>query len=467
MGRTPGVAAPDPGLLRRDRAPLFDLEVSVVTPLFGGGATPATADPLYPVRPASVRGHLHFWWRACKSSKYATAHSLFAREEDIWGSTEKPGRLGVVVDILRRGYDEHWACYDERDDGSGRYKSVPTTLGGYPAYALFPFKGELTRDQKAVKQPPALARRDVQFRVRIEVTCPIDDATEAMLKAEAEASLWAWLTFGGIGARTRRGCGSLYCSDAPFVPPPSIASIDDWLRQGFGRYVEPATRQLPMPTLRGARLTWRNRAQSPFESWSTAVRVLADYRQGEGVGRNPADPQKHPRRPGRSRWPEADSVRLLSGKAASNHSPTHEAGVYFPRADLGLPIVFHYQNPSQPRGTPQDPPDSVLQSSVDGITRMASPIVLKPLALSATSAVTLMLCLETPHVWDISEPMLHLQVKDEAAKPVAKRPDLYDPAKSGVVKPLMDSNVGGGAITARDGLLHYAHARLHGGEVTF
>ena len=86
MGRTPDIVAPDDEtkdkLLAPRREPLFDLEISVITPLFGGGAEPGVADLLAPVRASSIRGHLRFWWRACKCANFATADELFGAEEE-------------------------------------------------------------------------------------------------------------------------------------------------------------------------------------------------------------------------------------------------------------------------------------------------------------------------------------------------------------------------------------------------
>ena len=118
------------------RAPLFDLDVSVVTPLFGGGATAGVADPLAPVRAASVRGHLRFWWRACKSAGFATADALFDQEEAIWGSTAYPSPVAVIVSLLSSGTKVESREYQRRADGR------------FPAYALFPTKTLLARRWK-------------------------------------------------------------------------------------------------------------------------------------------------------------------------------------------------------------------------------------------------------------------------------------------------------------------------------
>src|SRR4051812_48313245 len=85
---------------------LLAVEIAVVTPLFGGGPTARTADLLNPVRGAAVRGHLRFWWRACRavSPAFATARQLFAAEAAIWGSTAHPAAVEVAIDLLDPGH---------------------------------------------------------------------------------------------------------------------------------------------------------------------------------------------------------------------------------------------------------------------------------------------------------------------------------------------------------------------------
>ena len=65
----------------------------------------------------------------------------------------------------------------------------------------------------------------------------------------------------------------------------------------------------------------------------------------------------------------------------------------FPRAELGLPIVFHFQGQGEP-------PDTVLYPDNDSEgrkrERMASPLILKPLALQSGESVPLILRLKTP-----------------------------------------------------------------------
>jgi CRISPR-associated protein Cmr1 len=85
--------------------------------------------------------------------------------------------------------------------------------------------------------------------------------------------------------------------------------------------------------------------------------------------------------------------RKRSGHQRLAHIPADA----FPRAELGLPIVFHFQG----RGELKD--DPILYPRVDGQRRdrMASPLILKPLALADGRAVPLILRLRTPPLKEV------------------------------------------------------------------
>ena len=48
-------------------------EYELITPLFGGGVNPGEADPVTIIRGTAIRGHLRFWWRACRGGRRAGA----------------------------------------------------------------------------------------------------------------------------------------------------------------------------------------------------------------------------------------------------------------------------------------------------------------------------------------------------------------------------------------------------------
>ncbi|MGC8833786.1 MAG: type III-B CRISPR module RAMP protein Cmr1 [Armatimonadota bacterium] len=399
---------PDASVLGKRREPLFEVKVHVVTPLFGGSANTGEVDSELPIRAASIRGHLRFWWRACKGADYSSCGDLFKKEKSIWGSVKEPGAIEIVTQV----------------ESSGKrvpYKSMPKCL----SYALFPFRGEASK-----KKEPADALEGVCFKLLLFGRYGND---LDKLKKEAEAALWAWLTFGGIGARTRRGCGSLFCSDSAFRPN---GDVGEWLKQKASSYVTGSQGQTMIPLLLGAQILWGSES-SISDAWSNAVKVMEDFRQGVGFARNKGSDSG---RPGRSRWPEADSIREIEKKWDFNHTPKHPARPFYPRADLGLPIVFHFQSK-------KDPSDHTLEAACDGATRMASPIILKPLALSENNAVPMVVVLNAPHVWDSGVPGVRFQGQQEPI-PLDQ---LNNPQKAEQTQPLKQFS----AQNARDAFVEF------------
>jgi CRISPR-associated protein Cmr1 len=330
-------------------------DIEVITPMFGGSAIPRKVDTEHPIRISEIRGHLRFWWRATRGAAFTTVSDLRAREGKVWGSTQSRSEVRIELTISKPGQ--------------------PCQIDGYPGsgYALFPFQEQ--------KHPPLLAAQGqlgVCFQLRLRYPAHLD--------ADIAAAMWAWVNFGGIGARTRRGAGALYCGTEA---PASRNVMPAW--QG-GRVKEFGLLESPVGEKEWPVLVFvygyrpkvsRNATRDVAAAWAESISVLSDFRQGvppKGIGRNKGAVRKH----GRSRWPEADSVRALTGESEIGHqtsktlaNPAVEPG--FPRAELGLPIVlkFFYRHYGDILNdcdiTPVDPVRHV------GASRMASPVVLRPL----------------------------------------------------------------------------------------
>ena len=324
----------------------IDLRVNVVTPLFGGGFEAREVDLECVIRPAAIRGQLRFWWRATVGVQYSSPDALFEAESALWGSASQVGQVAVVVVVTKPGQARQCARYERRPDGT--LKSLPAFERGWPAYALQAFQGEVDkRDRARVAVEPSAARIGAKFDLTVEVR------TSAKTE-EVRGTIAAWIRYGGLGARTRRGCGSL-ASD--WMPEP-------YLRAPLGKAAQDLTH------LRGALAVWGDLIDDPCAAWSKAVSVYRDFRQREGLARNHGAEHN---RPGRSRWPEPDSIRRLSDTHAPGHPPAHVVGRGFPRADLGLPIIFHFKD----RG---DPEDATLHGPEEGLDRFASPVITKAVA---------------------------------------------------------------------------------------
>jgi len=426
--RKPPSLRPDRSLIPTGkRDVLFEKTLHVVTPLFGGGAKSMHVDTGRPVNGKSIRGHLRFWWRACRAHAFSDAAALFEQEEVVWGSTVTksrgaPSPVDVLVDEIKTG--TAWK---------------PET----PRYALFPFQGQ---------EPPAMGRDGVAFRLRI--LGPDDEG----LRSEVTAAVRAWVLFGGIGSRTRRGCGSLFQQGLLKTGQPDqiVASIREVLGM---RSASAADVRLPIPILAGSTIVLGEKSNT-MAAWKSAVLLMSDFRQKVGFARNPG----RGARPGHSLWPEAHVLQsMFSERRAEEHVTP-----FFPRADLGLPIVFQ-----RIRGVREA---LTLQGGEQGRTRMASPVILKALPVDEKHAHPLILLLQAPHVWDSAAPRIEVARKlvnrvgqpvlipgdmgriEVAGKPV-NRVALNNPSQAKGVTQLLKKS------TAREAFLEFAETNLDGAEV--
>lgn len=340
----------------------------VITPIFGGSAESRKVDSDRPIREASIRGNLRFWWRATRGAQYVSDQTLFEAEAAIFGSTETPSPFDVLVDVTASGKTRRCATYS----GS----STPRFVKNHPPYALFPFQGQ-TKDGQ-VTQAPDNGLYDVRFTLTLVAKT---SGNLGALRDELTAALWAWATFGGYGSRTRRGCGSLLCSDlTPTDANDLVATSHRYLAEGTGRGSH--------GVLQGASVVMGPPLNDGIRAWKQAVEAYRNLRQGSDLGRDPGNDS----RPGRSRWPEPDTIRRETGRHAPEHPPVLPVG--FPRADLGLPIVFHFKDAG-------DPGDTILQRSEDRRARMASPVITKAVALRNRQYAPLVAVLNAPRVWDL------------------------------------------------------------------
>jgi CRISPR-associated protein Cmr1 len=343
-------------------------DIQVITPIFGGGINVGENDPVKKtlIRPSSIRGHLRFWWRATRGMNCATVADLRQREGEIWGTMENPSQVGLQVEIKSLG--KTYPCAHFPMGGSS-----PRFEKNHPPYALFPFQGN-KRDGIS----PSECTSNVSFELRL--TYP------AGISLDVDAAVWAWTNFGGIGARTRRGCGALYCKELS-PPEPDASEIKSWYEsclEGFG--IAPSTRN--WPTLPNSLLV--QSSSNAMQAWTDVVGLMQTFRQGEKVGRDLGKAQNHP---GRSRWPEAESVRNIvkvqKGLAARPvywHSPdSRMPDLAFPRAEYGMPIIFEIRNEGL---------KPTLQHTEDH-DRMASPLILRPMRFGNGSFASMIIRLST------------------------------------------------------------------------
>ena len=132
-----------------------------------------------------------------------------------------------------------------------------------------------------------------------------------------------------------------------------------------------------------------NLAQTPIDAWYDVIRVYQEFRQNPPVGRAPG---RNLQRPGRSKWPEAETIRNITGARCAAHQPLpHPRG--FPRSAMGLPIITQFKDHND-----GDPAPTELRPIFgrEMCTRMASPLFLKPLAITRDQAVPIILLMKAP-----------------------------------------------------------------------
>ncbi|RMH34849.1 MAG: type III-B CRISPR module RAMP protein Cmr1 [Nitrospirae bacterium] len=350
--------------------------IQIVTPLFGGGVEPGEPDFAMPIRGTAIRGHLRFWWRATRGAACSTPQILFQQEAEVWGTTDKASPVIVEVRKSQTANPKPCAEYKPKNDGKWRLQWKPPFNEKDSAlpYVLFPFQGKFNKERQSIEKAPSLFIECGSFVLGLRFP--------KSLRRDVEVALWAWLNFGGLGARTRRGCGALFCQA---LAPQNVTELAHWYKTWGGTTVHSIREWPTLPN----RFLYYQTLQTPLAAWEAAIKLLQEFRQSAGIGRNPG---QLPRRPGRSRWPEPETIRCVTGQRSAQHQRlAHIPDDAFPRAEFGLPLIFHFQGQGEPPDTTLYP---VVQEECK--ERMASPLIIKPLALAADKAIPIILRLTTP-----------------------------------------------------------------------
>lgn len=388
----------------------------MITPIFGGGTEAGVNDPVTLIRPSSIRGHLRFWWRATRGANCASVSELRQREGDIWGTTENPSPVCIETVVIEQDAPYECANWDKTlRDGKVIYRlkwSSPFDGRNNPLpYVLFPFQGKSPKSDKP--KDPSKMVKSARFKLIVRIS---SDGIKNIEK-DVEAAIWAWINFGGIGSRTRRGCGSLYCPDPIDLCPQSCQDFEKWLKDRIDHY----GLRLPRDSTEEATLEKSNSTKQPLfpprkwatldrimirendymekdaiPSWIECIKVMKDLRQGIEGRDNAASSH-----PGRSRWPEAESVRnlvvqqKLKGRGTMHPEDSRMSGIMaFPRAEFGMPIILELRKDYRDSGANTNIKPT-LQANKDH-DRMASPLILKPMKFGDGSFASIILRLNTP-----------------------------------------------------------------------
>jgi CRISPR-associated protein Cmr1 len=192
----------------------------LITPLFGGGVKAGEPDLEMPIRATSIRGQLRFWWRATRGGQFGGDLERMKRAEDwLWGCSANPndkslGASNATIQIIPH-FD------DNKVKASKFYQSKNPERDISPSYFSFPLRPE-TKENKPEKP---LIEQGLEFQLSIQFPKKFPNdilPNDSSPRKEYLIAIWAWDTFGGIGARTRRGFGAIQRVDKKQDTPASI-----------------------------------------------------------------------------------------------------------------------------------------------------------------------------------------------------------------------------------------------------
>jgi CRISPR-associated protein Cmr1 len=331
--RTPPVRTPDLETLRAQTKTAFvadtlSLEVELITPLFGGGVIPKKLDEVCWLRASEVKAGLRFWWRAIYGHSYPTIKELHEEEAKRFGSAKVNNSVAspVAVKVKETRRTAPPLCADLIKD----------------ARKIVYFTG-----MKMKKTDPPGADL-LAVGARASVTIIFRNGFETMMRQEILRAFVAWLVFGGVGARTRRGAGSIAPVDRlegiKVGYPHSPETLDSFLREI----------SLPAPDFSGDYFSLHNNASilrttTELSAESAQVRAADHWRSFRQNRRHHGQWSGGVGDYGQNRWPEADLVRDVTEAPLGNHRcHIHHKGLrQVPRALLGLPLILHFPGQSK------------------------------------------------------------------------------------------------------------------------
>lgn len=210
-------------------------EVELVTPCFLGGVQNQAE-----WRGASIRGQLRWWFRAIAGAHFSgDLDRVRVAEESIFGSTRRASVLRVIPSrgpepeggpdkevpfsegITADELAERWGDKSSSTKSRLTLKTRVSDPLHYLAYGPVT-KGKLTRWLLPERTPVSITLQWART--------PRSEASQLFRNA-----LWAWLYLGGIGARSRKGFGSLHLRQVD--PRDTDGNGDGWrtpiTREGF------------------------------------------------------------------------------------------------------------------------------------------------------------------------------------------------------------------------------------------
>lgn len=378
-----GMEQPPEAVVKQDSTMITQArKYRLITPLFGGGVETGKADPITIVRGSEIRGQLRFWWRATRGgqaehiihTEQLTNVELLAamkqREQELWGAASVDSRVRVHIKLMSGDKilkDHPFEIYQKAGDSRNRTRSrYGSTAPAYVAFPLQPTEEEL----KTLRRTEDTKFVSTNIAFQLEISFP------AELRRDVETTLWAWETFGGIGARTRRGFGAIHCvsiDEQPCgdAPPSTPQEYQIWLEE----YLADCTGVWPTdvphlsPSTLFATTVARNSATA---AWNDLILKLKNFRgQVDDIPFRKRD--------------------LVAIKRIVRNNPEPESIHNFQRATLGLPLIYQNLKGMSTRSV-------TLQGKHRKRLRFASPVILRPVLCKDGKYIGIAVLLQGSHL---------------------------------------------------------------------
>ena len=173
----------------------LEFDVEVVTPMFLGGADPEKAE----LRIASIKGALRFWWRA--QCGYVDLNEMRQRESEIFGSTSQKASFSLCVTDVE-GIKPECKNLPKGKSVVAKSKGKPVNISiiEYLAYGLYSYERQ---------KGNVFDREYIPDRSKFKIVLMLKDTN---FEKEIVDSLKLLANYGGLGARSRNGLGSIALS---------------------------------------------------------------------------------------------------------------------------------------------------------------------------------------------------------------------------------------------------------------
>lgn len=328
----------------------------VVSPLFLAGSEPRGAPEL---RPASFRGALRFWLRALLGASLdhqpldRLLDQLHQEEKKVFGDAGEDSGSPIVVRVAGA-------------PPPGRF--TPSSNPG--VRYLFFSMGQRERDPRT-GQTTTIWREcflpDNNFDLILQTRLPGSSPELELAFTRGAAALWLLTHLGGLGARSRRGAGSLQATGEPSGWPDKLPALQVQATTPAQLTAELQAGLRRLRDATGLSLLQTMRAPSAFDVLHPAVTDIRVLNRTWPTWQDALEAVGAAFQGFRNRYPPED-YRTVKG-VISGQSQRLEP---VQRAAFGLPIVFYFRSLGGARGT--------LQGSEHD--RRASPLLIKPVRLA-------------------------------------------------------------------------------------